>query len=330
MQAKQDSVATVPSELNSANSDIMLRTPITRRNINNCEETKDDTDRNGESINENDIPSVATELDNDSDDEEDNEIPQNVHPNDPFHQDNWEVYEPLAAQTTARETRTGVYDDGLNALPNGYQSSKGPARIPLGTRSESHFLELLFTNEILERFVQQSNEFNWNQEVKFWKQPQSNLTVAELKKFFAVILYMGIQKLPNRDMYWRRFGTFRSDFVRNSFTKNRFDIICKVLHYTDTSTIENAERRQLNHQNPFWTVDDFIDELAHNFQAYYNLGREIDVDEMCIPFKGRFAAKNYNPNKPNKWHIKGYGLNDSETGYLYNVRMYKGRNEQRP
>lgn len=330
MQIHQASVTIRPADSNEANSDVIERTPRNHEIVNNTEEAKDNTDGNGENNDDDDIPSVATEQNNDSDDSEDGETPQNIPPNDPFHESNWEVYQPLPAQIAVRETRAGIYYDGLVPPLSGHPSSSGPIRIPVQNQRESQYLELLFTDETLERFVQQSNEFNWNQQQKFWKSHQYDLTVPELKKFFAVVLYMGIHKLPNRDMYWRKYGPFKSDFVRKCFTKNRFDIICKVLHYTDTSTLTIEERRQLNRENPYWTVDAFIHDLARNFQAYFSLGRQIDVDEMCIPFKGRFKALNYNPKKPAKWHIKGFGLNDSKTGYLYNFCMYGGRNEQRP
>ena len=40
--------------------------------------------------------------------------------------------------------------------------------------------------------------------------------------------------------------------------------------------------------------------------------------------KLRHIAVQYNKDKPNKWHIKGFGLNDSRTGYLSNFYLYQG------
>ena len=71
-----------------------------------------------------------------------------------------------------------------------------------------------------------------------------------------------VHKLPNCDTYWRRFGWFRSDFVRNSFTKNKFDVICKELHYINASVIDNLDKRQLSYQHQIWTInDDFMGQL---------------------------------------------------------------------
>ena len=73
-----------------------------------------------------------------------------------------------------------------------------------------------------------------------------------------------------------------------------------------------------------------LNDLAENFRKYYELGFQVDVDEMCIPFKGRHFARCYNPNKPNKWHFKSYCLNDTKTGYLWDFFMYRGWREQLP
>jgi hypothetical protein len=66
------------------------------------------------------------------------------------------------------------------------------------------------------------------------------------------------------------------------------------------------------------------------FQHYYECGHCLSVDEMCIFFKGRHCCRCYNPQKPHKWHLKAFCLNDADTGYLSNFFMYRGKDEQRP
>jgi len=45
---------------------------------------------------------------------------------------------------------------------------------------------------------------------------------------------------------------------------------------------------------------------------------------MVVKWKGRSKYKMYNPNKPEKYHLKSFGLCDSETGYAYNLLLYFG------
>ena len=45
---------------------------------------------------------------------------------------------------------------------------------------------------------------------------------------------------------------------------------------------------------------------------------------MVSKYKGRWKYKQYNPNKPSKYHVKTYGVCDSATGYAYNILTYFG------
>ena len=62
----------------------------------------------------------------------------------------------------------------------------------------------------------------------------------------------------------------------------------------------------------------------------WNCHQRIDIDEQTIPWKGRHKYRCYNPKKPDKFHLKLFALNDSETGYMSNFYPYEGKNEQRP
>lgn len=136
---------------------------------------------------------------------------------------------------------------------------------------------------------------------------------------------MDIHRLPNRRMYWRKHGLFKSDFVSNCFTMKFFNKITMVLHYTNTSEFSEAKRHRKNRENSFWTIENLMVSLAMSFQHYYACGKLIDIDEMCIHFKGCHHCKCYNLNKSNKWHFKACCLNDSKTGYLSNFFMYRAK-----
>lgn len=158
-----------------------------------------------------------------------------------------------------------------------------------------------------------------------WK----DITKQELLSFIGIILFMGIYQLPNRGMYWEK-GIFHSNFVHESMSESRFNFIFNNWHYEDISVLLQNERNAKTKESAFFQVDQFLEKLSSNFQRYFRCGQNVDIDETTIPYKGRHRYKFYNPNKPNKWHFKGYCLNDSETGYLYNFFMYKGRDENRP
>ena len=47
-------------------------------------------------------------------------------------------------------------------------------------------------------------------------------------------------------------------------------------------------------------------------------------DETMVGFRGRFSAKQYMPNNPEKWGIKAFTMADSTNGYMLNILVYTG------
>ena len=50
----------------------------------------------------------------------------------------------------------------------------------------------------------------------------------------------------------------------------------------------------------------------------------LSVDETMVGFRGRFGAKQYIPNKPNKYGIKAFTIADSKNGYILDTLLYTG------
>lgn len=71
-------------------------------------------------------------------------------------------------------------------------------------------------------------------------------------------------------------------------------------------------------------IEPFITKLFKKYQSGFYPFQEVCIDEMVIPYRGRWKYKQYNPNKPSKYHIKMYGFCDSTTGYCYNALAYMG------
>ncbi|GFN98721.1 PiggyBac transposable element-derived protein 4 [Plakobranchus ocellatus] len=50
----------------------------------------------------------------------------------------------------------------------------------------------------------------------------------------------------------------------------------------------------------------------------------ICIDEMVVGHKGRWVYEQFNATKPDKYHIKSFGLVESKTGYVLNVLKHYG------
>lgn len=206
---------------------------------------------------------------------------------------------------------------------------RGTRNIPMGTKTEADFFELFYDDEILGRYVDETNKKVSKMTKPAWN-TDHNLSIKELKKYFAVLMYMDcVQIQGSLRNYWQR-GLFGSDFVKKMFPRKRFFAIMNNLTWYDTSDISNNERAQRNRADPFWTITELFDEMAKRSQKYFLPYREISVDEMVVFYKGRHRCRCYNPQKPCKWHFKIYALCDSKTGYLWNWHLYRGKDENRP
>jgi hypothetical protein len=184
---------------------------------------------------------------------------------------------------------------------------------------------LSFVHRIIPVFVAETNSYARSLQRKDWK----DITIAEFHTFLAIILYMGIRPVPHRRLYWS-LTKFRDQFVSGLMSRDRFENILDNLHCVNTAALNEEELRMRLADNVWFSVQPFLDELNAAFAELFVPGQMIDIDEQTIPWKGRHRCKVYNPNKPDKWHLKVYSVNDALTGYMAGFFLYKGKDEARP
>ena len=185
-------------------------------------------------------------------------------------------------------------------------------------------MKLFITDAIIAQIVSSSNSYRLSMKYTSY----SAVSESEIWTFIAVILFMVINILPERNYLWGN-GEFASADVKRHMSNRRFEQIMRIFHWIDTVKVPKAEQVINNKKDHFWRVREFIDAITVSFRMHYQCGQKIDIDERCIPFKGRHPSKCYNPNKPSKWHLKVYAPNDSATSYQINLLMYQGKDEKR-
>ena len=128
---------------------------------------------------------------------------------------------------------------------------------------------------------------------------------------------MGIIHHPElEDYWWRTSWTCAISFFGRVLPRNRFEQIFWMLH------VSHSEPHQPVHKIDKVRV--ILEPLIAKFQASYHPGRNIAVDETMVGYRGRFAAKQYVPNKPTKWGIKAFTMADSSSEYVLNILLYTG------
>ena len=140
-------------------------------------------------------------------------------------------------------------------------------------------------------------------------------TPTEMQGFLGIILNMGLIELPTLEDYWKTSWITEVPFFPRVMPRDRFLLLFWLFHVSHSSgCAKRIDKIKL-----------LLDSLLTRFRGHYSPGRELAVDETMVGFRGRFAAKQYMPNKPTKWGIKCFTLADSSNGYVLNVLVYTGR-----
>ncbi|GBM31877.1 hypothetical protein AVEN_183284-1 [Araneus ventricosus] len=165
---------------------------------------------------------------------------------------------------------------------------------------------MLFTNDMCEKIRENTNKYaefvksatidKWEPiGVKKWAwKPIED--IEELFSYMAIILTIGIAKLPRIKYYWSSNPMFGNDQVKR--TMDRFGDIYRFFHLSD-------RENQVSPNGPSFymmqKLDPFMSCLRSNFQMHFELYPHLSVDEAI----GRLGIVQYMPNKPVK---RGSGL----------------------
>lgn len=213
-------------------------------------------------------------------------------------------------QTPFLATEVGVNKEKLVGIEH-------PLHIP-------DHLFLFWSRPLCQEMIASTNKYGFAF-VKGWKE----LDGIEFLAFLGIIIYLGCCSYPSRRAVWR-VGIKGSAYIKRIMTRDRFNAIVMAWHFEDQTSFSKDELKVLKDKDPFWPVKRFVTELSNNYEALWTPSQHVDIDEQCVPWKGRHKCRVYNPHKPEKWHMKVFSLNDSANGYQCKFYLYEGKAENRP
>ena len=186
--------------------------------------------------------------------------------------------------------------------------------------------QLFWPPENFEKMLVATNSYG-RLYVKRWTKA---VTGAELQAFLGLVIHIGlINHTGTREKLWE--NTWKgSKFCRSVMPYHRFEMIIKAWHYVDYAQYTAEEIKDNKQADPFWPVASLEEDLNALFRRNMNPGQCLDIDEQCIPWKGRHKCRCYNKSKPIKRHFKVLSLNDSRSGYQHGFYLYRGKHEDRP
>ncbi|KAL8576606.1 hypothetical protein ACOMHN_025081 [Nucella lapillus] len=153
----------------------------------------------------------------------------------------------------------------------------------------------------------------------------TDTTPDEIRAYLAILIMMGIKRLPRIHLYWSTDRRFSDSWISGTMPKTRFLKLNQYFHLRDTI---NTPGRDSPQYDPLFKIRPFLDMLQPLFKANYNPGRDLSIDESMIGYKGRLFFKQYMPAKPTKWGIKVWQMCEAETGYCVTFDVYTGRHSR--
>jgi hypothetical protein len=180
-----------------------------------------------------------------------------------------------------------------------------PMRLPAAL-TRLHFLQLFLTPALMESWAQLTNAAAG----AAWQPTDS----YELLAFIGVHIFMGIDSLPQRRMYWQ--ADTRHQTVAAVLSRDRFESLTRYLRVSPPEAAAAL-------RNPFSFVRAFIDSLNHSFPRHWNPGRHLALDESMVSFRGRSDIKQFVPGKPHPHGYKIWVL--ANENYMLQFQLYEGK-----
>ena len=113
-------------------------------------------------------------------------------------------------------------------------------------------------------------------------------------------------------------------------SSRRFELILKFLHLSDSRQQPSSSSRGETGYDKLYKIHPLFNLVVENFQSVYTPTQSLSIDESMIGFKGQPAFLQYMPKKPHKWGMKAWVLADAANGYVWDWRLYAGKEDDAP
>ena len=166
------------------------------------------------------------------------------------------------------------------------------------THSVLDFLELYLTNEILTHAVHETNLYvhqylqkNPEKADNTYLREWTDTDILEMKKFFGLVILMGIIHKANVPMCWLTYSLYHTPIFSKSMICDRLYLLQKFLHFnvnTDPNYSPNDDERDHLHK-----VHSFMKMIREECCKVYYPGKQLSANQSLMLFKGPLRFKQY-------------------------------------
>ncbi|XP_029633882.1 piggyBac transposable element-derived protein 4-like [Octopus sinensis] len=111
------------------------------------------------------------------------------------------------------------------------------------------------------------------------------VTPPEMMMLLGVKMLMDIVKKPEEEMYWGKDPLLETPIFANTMSYRRYKKIREYFHFTNNDSFDRE-----THPNPkLCKIYEIYQALEEKFQKFYNLGKNVTIDESLMLYKGRIA-----------------------------------------
>lgn len=142
------------------------------------------------------------------------------------------------------------------------------------------------------------------------------VTTDELWTFLGLLFLTGLIEKGRLSDYWSNDPLLETPYFSKHTSRNRFQLILRFMHVRDNS--------HPSPQDKLWKVRTVYELLSGKFTTNYQPPEHLSLDEGVLAWRGRLSFKTYNPNKPDKYGVKGYIVADGVSGYVWRYQVYHG------
>nr|CAH7757259.1 unnamed protein product [Callosobruchus chinensis] len=169
------------------------------------------------------------------------------------------------------------------------------------------------TNRYAESLIRSNPNISRSSRMSKW----TDTNVEETKRFFGITIWMGLCKRSILAKYWATDPLYKN-MVSKTMSRNRFEIILRMLHFSDNNQADKNDRQA--------KIRPVLFVLENNFQTIYTLGPDIVIDETMVPWRGRLLFKQYIPGKKHKYGVKLFKICNPK-GFTWKIQIYSGKSQ---
>lgn len=143
----------------------------------------------------------------------------------------------------------------------------------------------------------------------------------EIMVVIGCTLVMAYNRLPRMAMYWSKDKSLRNEAIASAISRDRFLLIVSKLYFNSPEKPDGAGKT--------YYMDELVDCLMYTFNRARSEATFQSIDEAMIKFEGRSSMKQFMKDKPVDRGIKGWVRADSKKGYVYDFRIYSGKEKEK-